>query len=464
MDLKKPLYLKSGILKGGVGRQNQTPISKFFTVVFILTLIVVNYLVFFRDAEKPQDRPGLKPRKVQKNDGTDPKHKNDRKERRTSPLVPDDSREEPSQTVAGKLLRGETVIESLRKHNLSTKQILPVINAMREVFNFRAAQAGNQYSFRLDKQSRVTRLEYKTSPLNIYVVTLDPKTGGYRAIKQHVEVDTRIVKLGCAVRKHIFESISRCGESPVLAGLIADLFAYDLNLFLQMRQGDHFKVIVEKVFVKGKFYSYGKLLAAEYQGKFGTLQLFQHKPRKQPEGYYSWDGESAKRRFLKTPLKLTRRYGRAPADFYTVSTHTWKKQVALDYQAPRNTPVWAVDGGSVVFSGPKSGYGNLVAIKHEHGFTSYYAHLKRIPRGLKVGETVTAKQVVGYVGVPPKSKTPHLHFVLKKGQRFVRFDRLRSRPQHKLDEDALTRFRKAVESLREQLKTIRVLSIHERRV
>lgn len=463
MDLKKPMYLKSGILKGGVGRQNQTPISKFFTVVFILTLIVVNYLVFFRDAEKPQERPGLKPRKVQKNDGTDRKRKNDR-QRRTSPLVPDDSRDDPSQTVTAKLLRGETVIESLRKHNVAPKQILPVINAMREVFNFRAAQVGNQYSFRVDKQGRITRLEYKTSPLNIYVVTLDPKTGGYRAIKQHVDVDTRIVKVGCAVRKHVFESISRCGESPVLAGLLVDLFAYDLNLFQQMRQGDSFKVIVEKIFVKGKFYSYGKLLAAEYQGKFGTVQLFHHKPEILPEGYYSLDGESAKRNFVRTPLKLTRRYGRAPADFYTVSTHTWKNHVALDYQAPRNTPVWSVDGGSVVFAGPKSGYGNLVAVKHESGYTSYYAHLKRIPRGLKVGDKVNAKQVVGYVGVAPKGKTPHLHFALKRGQRFVRFDRLRTRPKRKMNEAALTRFRKAIESLREQLKNIRVLSIHERRV
>lgn len=462
MYLKDPVYLKSGILKSGPGPRRNTPLSKMFTVVFVISLIIVNYMVFFKDDAAPPRDQAQKPRKVH-NKGLNPLDRLQKKDDQMPPVLPD-RKQEPVTRVASKLLRGETVIASLRKHKVDATHILPVINAMRQVFNFRHAQAGNNYALELDKDRGILKMVYKTSPVNIYVVARDVKTNTFSAIKQNVEIEKRLVKLGCKIRKNLFESIARCGESPYLANHLVELFSWDFDLFREVRKGDHFRLIVEKIFIKGRFYKYGAVIAAEYAGKFGSRRIYRYTPSKSIVGYFAEDGSSAKRLFTKTPLKYTRRAARFTDEFFTITPHKWRQHVAVDYQAPRGTPVWAVNGGTVVFSGQKSGYGNLVALKHDNGYTSYYAFLKRIPRGIFSGQVVPQKQVIGYVGLPPRSKNPHLHFALKRRKRFVRFDHLRIKPVQTLVDEELKRFKDEIKAVKESLLKIPVMGARDRKV
>ena len=60
----------------------------------------------------------------------------------------------------------------------------------------------------------------------------------------------------------------------------------------------------------------------------------------------------------------------------------------------------------MVYAGYKGANGNLVTVKHDNGFTSYYAHLSRFARNLKVGDIVDQKQIIGYVGSTGRSTDP----------------------------------------------------------
>jgi murein DD-endopeptidase MepM/ murein hydrolase activator NlpD len=88
---------------------------------------------------------------------------------------------------------------------------------------------------------------------------------------------------------------------------------------------------------------------------------------------------------------------------------------AVDMLAPRNTPVHAVDGGSIakLFT---SKAGGLTIYQFDPGgrVCYYYAHLERYADGLKDGQMVSQGDVIGYVGTtgnaPPN--TPHLHFAV----------------------------------------------------
>jgi peptidoglycan LD-endopeptidase LytH len=91
---------------------------------------------------------------------------------------------------------------------------------------------------------------------------------------------------------------------------------------------------------------------------------------------------------------------------------------AVDILAPRNTPVHAVENGTVAklfFS--KGGGGNTIYQFDPTGrYCYYYAHLERYAPGLKAGEPVSRGDVIGFVGTsgnaPPN--TPHLHFAVYK--------------------------------------------------
>jgi murein DD-endopeptidase MepM/ murein hydrolase activator NlpD len=84
----------------------------------------------------------------------------------------------------------------------------------------------------------------------------------------------------------------------------------------------------------------------------------------------------------------------------------------IDLSAPVGTDVAASRGGVVVSAGVSGGYGQLVVIKHEHGYSTYYGHLSRI--FVKPGQSIREGEPLGAVGSTGRSTGPHLHFEVRK--------------------------------------------------
>ncbi len=78
---------------------------------------------------------------------------------------------------------------------------------------------------------------------------------------------------------------------------------------------------------------------------------------------------------------------------------------------PRNTPIYAADGGTVVFAGINGTYGKLVRIRHENGVETYYAHMNFI--SVNVGDLVYQGQQIGGVGATGRVTGTHLHFEVR---------------------------------------------------
>ncbi|MBY6046755.1 peptidoglycan DD-metalloendopeptidase family protein [Vannielia litorea] len=112
-----------------------------------------------------------------------------------------------------------------------------------------------------------------------------------------------------------------------------------------------------------------------------------------------------------TPVKgvLTSRFGpRHHPILKTVRVHK-----GVDWAAPTGTPIYAAFDGTVSYTGPGGGYGNLLKITHAGGMETRYAHLSKF--GSQPGQRVSAGDVVGYVGTTGRSTGPHLHFELYLG-------------------------------------------------
>ena len=94
-----------------------------------------------------------------------------------------------------------------------------------------------------------------------------------------------------------------------------------------------------------------------------------------------------------------------------------RKHTGVDIAAPAGTPVKAMAAGTVVFSGPAGGYGNLIAIDHGNGMTTRYAHNRALLAS--IGERVTVGQEIAQVGSTGRSTGPHLHFEVRRDGRAV---------------------------------------------
>lgn len=107
---------------------------------------------------------------------------------------------------------------------------------------------------------------------------------------------------------------------------------------------------------------------------------------------------------------ITSRYG-ARED---IRDHTHQ---GLDIAAKIGTPIKAVADGTITHSGTMGGYGNLIIIDHGNGITSYYGHCNKLYK--KVGEKVSAGDVIAEVGSTGNSTGPHLHFEIRQNGKYV---------------------------------------------
>ncbi|MFN2384074.1 MAG: M23 family metallopeptidase [Gemmatimonadota bacterium] len=86
---------------------------------------------------------------------------------------------------------------------------------------------------------------------------------------------------------------------------------------------------------------------------------------------------------------------------------------AMDIMAPRNTPVLAVENGTIAkLHTSEAGGITIYQFDASQTFGYYYAHLDRYAAGLKQGDAVKRGEVIGYVGSTGNATTPHVHFAI----------------------------------------------------
>ncbi|MEM5314436.1 peptidoglycan DD-metalloendopeptidase family protein [Paraburkholderia sp. JHI869] len=126
--------------------------------------------------------------------------------------------------------------------------------------------------------------------------------------------------------------------------------------------------------------------------------------------YYSADGHAAAPSFLRYPVQFTRVSSHFSLRRLDPVTHRVQPHEGVDLAAPVGTPVHATARGTVMFAGWQTGYGKVVKLANFGPYSTTFAHLSRFAKHLKVGQTVSKGQVIGYVGATGWATGPHLHY------------------------------------------------------
>src|SRR5690606_227189 len=115
----------------------------------------------------------------------------------------------------------------------------------------------------------------------------------------------------------------------------------------------------------------------------------------QKGAYYSFDGQSARKEYLASPLQFTRVSSGYGMRFHPVRGGR-RPHLGVDYAAPTGTSVRTIGDGVVAFAGQQRGYGNVVFITHRKQHTTVYAHLSRL--NVRTGQRVSQGDTIGAVG------------------------------------------------------------------
>ena len=274
---------------------------------------------------------------------------------------------------------------------------------------FRQMSPGKLVSAITDSHGRLIKL---TFPLNnddrVVEVSRDNLTLKVEEKKSSPEV--QVVMKSTEIRYSLFGATDSAGIPDAVATQLADIFGGDIDFHRDLRKGDRFSVIYETVNSQGKTIRTGRILASEFVNNGKRYQAVWFGTPDVKGGYYTPDGRSLHKAFLRSPLEFSRvTSGFSTARFHPV-LQTWRAHKGVDYGAAIGTRVRATADGVVEFVGTQGGYGKVVILRHQGRYSTVYGHLSAFTKGLRVGSKVAQGDTIALTGASGLASGPHLHF------------------------------------------------------
>lgn len=303
---------------------------------------------------------------------------------------------------------GDSLSSLFKRAGLNDRDLYQVINEAPEAGALRRIMPGQQISFGLDAEGQLQQLIYQRDKLSS--LNIEHKDGQFTATELQREPDVKIAYRRATIDSSLFMAGQKAGITDSLTMELAGIFGWDIDFILDIRRGDSFSLLFEEKFLDGKKIGNGNILAAEFTNQGTTYRAVRYLDANSDANYYTPEGRSMRREFLRTPVEFTRISSPFNPNRRHPVLNTIRAHEGTDYAAPRGTPIRASGDGRVVFAGRKGGYGNTIIIKHGQTYRTLYAHMSQFRRGIRAGARVKQGQTIGYVGSSGLATGPHLHY------------------------------------------------------
>jgi murein DD-endopeptidase MepM/ murein hydrolase activator NlpD len=325
-----------------------------------------------------------------------------------------------------------TFLTALMALGLSGRESYNLIRAFNSVHHFEKCNPKDTIAIAKEHRSgQLVAFEYATSPTEVWQARR-AESGELEAKKLELKVEHARVAVGVAVGDDLRGSIVQAGLDDDLLKMLDDALDGHAEL-ADVRPGARLRILATEDRIDGVFTEYGSIDAIEYTPANPTasplrVYYFGHAPatslkqskHPQPLGfYYDARGRQPYHGGWRSPVPFARIASRFnPRRMHPV-LHVVMPHNGVDFAAPPGTPVYATAAGSVKSVGDGGPCGNMVQLAHANGLVSAYCHLSRFASGLRAGQHVDARQLVGYVGQTGRTTGPHLHFAVKRGEGFI---------------------------------------------
>jgi murein DD-endopeptidase MepM/ murein hydrolase activator NlpD len=234
--------------------------------------------------------------------------------------------------------------------------------------------------------------------------------GALKADVLHNTLDLRPRTVHGTIDSSLFEAVETAGAHDQTAVSLADIFGWDIDFVLDVRPGDSFVVSYQEIWRDGAYVKDGPIDAAQFVNQGREFRAVRYTDPDGGTHYYTPEGKSLHREFLRAPVEFTRVSSRFNSARLHPILNTIRAHQGVDYAAPIGTPVHAAGDGRILYAGVMGGYGNVVEIQHSSSVMTVYGHLSRFATGTRVGEHVTQGTVIAYVGMTGLATGPHLHY------------------------------------------------------
>jgi murein DD-endopeptidase MepM/ murein hydrolase activator NlpD len=303
--------------------------------------------------------------------------------------------------------RGDTISDLLARLGVNDEEARTFLQHIKPGRSLQLLRPGTTVQARTTDDGALLALRYITDKGRL--IGFDKQGTEFKSIDQQLQLTPQQQMKSGEIRSSLFAATDAAGLSDNVATQLADVFGGDIDFHRDLRRGDKFTVVYEMYYDQGRPIKSGRLLAAEFinQGKSYRAIWFQDAEGK--GGYYTPDGKNLRKEFLRSPLEFSRISSGFAMRYHPI-LHQWRAHKGIDYAAPVGTHVKATADGVVEFVGWENGYGKVITLRHQGGFSTRYAHLSSFEPGLHKGERVHQGDVIGHVGQTGWATGPHLHY------------------------------------------------------
>jgi murein DD-endopeptidase MepM/ murein hydrolase activator NlpD len=236
------------------------------------------------------------------------------------------------------------------------------------------------------------------------------KDDGFAAKMIDNPVQTRIRTATAAIDSSLFQAAEAADISDIVALKLANVFAWDIDFVLDIREGDRFTAVYEQIYQDGKYLRDGEVLAAEFVNNGKVYRAVRFVTDSGSASYYTPEGLPMRKAFLRAPVEFTRVSSVFNPHRMHPILNLIRGHMGTDYAAPTGTPVHAAGDGRVSFAGRRGGYGNALVLAHSNSVSTLYGHMSRFAKNMRVGTHVQQGEIIGYVGMTGLATGPHLHY------------------------------------------------------
>ena len=316
--------------------------------------------------------------------------------------------EELAQPVLTKLVvgAGDSLERLFRRNELSLSDLAAMVALDDARAHLVKLLPGNKIEV-AHRDGSIIALSREISRLATLNITRTPE-GFVAGLIEH-PVETRAAGAHSTIRSSLFEAAQEVGVSGGVIMDMAGIFQWDIDFIQDVRTGDEFTVVYDELWRDGVKLQDSSIVAAEFINQGKLYRAARYTDPSGEIGYYTPDGRSVRKAFLRAPLEFRRISSNFNPNRRHPVLNTIRAHRGVDYAASSGTPVQAAGDGKISFRGVNGGYGNTVILQHGGNITTLYAHLSRFAAP-KLGARVKQGQVIGYVGKSGLATGPHLHY------------------------------------------------------
>lgn len=241
-------------------------------------------------------------------------------------------------------------------------------------------------------------------------ITIRKSMGDFAVAAIDLPVEKERVVTSGTIEQSLYAAAEQANLKQSTIMELSDIFQWELDFARDIRKGDQFSLVYDRLYREGKYIGDGDILAAEFVRAGKTHRAIRFTDDEGVSGYYSPDGRSKRRTFLRHPVDVVRITSKFDPKRMHPVLHKIRAHHGVDYGSPHGTPIRATADGKVVYSGNKSTYGKTVILKHGQKFSTLYAHMSKISAKSDVGKKIKQGEVIGYVGRTGRVTGTHLHY------------------------------------------------------